>query len=172
MSKKLSVKGDKRKIFTAVKILSIIVTVVITFGAYVLAIAFLQGKSLDSVIADSSSGTKADLGVELVKAMYDFENPYELDKNMLVVQKLVTEDVFSDLTIDNEQRTLSTYFKFKDASVHVNVLKSTDSYVLYSLDSEAISADRKFILIFSVNEEGVINEVKEMECYEYLNSIY
>lgn len=172
MSKKLSVKGDKCKIFTAVKILSIIVTVVITFGAYVLAIAFLQGKSLDSVIADSSAGTKADLGVELVKAMYDFENPYELDKNMLVVQKLVTEDVFSDLTIDNEQRTLSTYFKFKDASVHVNVLKSTDSYVLYSLDSEAISADRKFILIFSVNEEGVINEVKEMECYEYLNSIY
>lgn len=172
MSKKLSVKGDKRKIFTAVKILSIIVTVVITFGAYVLAIAFLQGKSLDSVIADSSAGTKADLGVELVKAMYDFENPYELDKNMLVVQKLVTEDVFSDLTIDNEQRTLSTYFKFKDASVHVNVLKSTDSYVLYSLDSKAISADRKFILIFSVNEEGVINEVKEMECYEYLNSIY
>ena len=172
MSKKLSVKGDKRKIFTAVKILSIIVTVVITFGAYVLAIAFLQGKSLDSVIADSSAGTKADLGVELVKAMYDFENPYELDKNMLVVQKLVTEDVFSDLTIDDEQRTLSTYFKFKDASVHVNVLKSTDSYVLYSLDSEAISADRKFILIFSVNEEGVINEVKEMECYEYLNSIY
>lgn len=172
MSKKLSVKGDKRKIFTAAKILSIIVTVVITFGAYVLAIAFLQGKSLDSVIADSSAGTKADLGVELVKAMYDFENPYELDKNMLVVQKLVTEDVFSDLTIDNEQRTLSTYFKFKDASVHVNVLKSTDSYVLYSLDSEAISADRKFILIFSVNEEGVINEVKEMECYEYLNSIY
>lgn len=172
MSKKLSVKGDKRKIFTAVKILSIIVTVVITFGAYVLAIAFLQGKSLDSVIADSSAGTKADLGVELVKAMYDFENPYELDKNMLVVQKLVTEDVFPDLTIDNEQRTLSTYFKFKDASVHVNVLKSTDSYVLYSLDSEAISADRKFILIFSVNEEGVINEVKEMECYEYLNSIY
>ena len=172
MSKKLSVKGDKRKIFTAVKILSIIVTVVITFGAYVLAIAFLQGKSLDSVIADSSAGTKADLGVELVKAMYDFENPYELDKNMLVVQKLVTEDVFSDLTIDNEQRTLSTYFKFKDASVHVNVLKSTDSYVLYSLDSEAISADRKFILIFSVNEEGVINEVKEVECYEYLNSIY
>ena len=172
MSKKLSVKGDKRKIFTAVKILSIIVTVVITFGAYVLAIAFLQGKSLDSVIADSSAGTKADLGVELVKAMYDFENPYALDKNMLVVQKLVTEDVFSDLTIDNEQRTLSTYFKFKDASVHVNVLKSTDSYVLYSLDSEAISADRKFILIFSVNEEGVINEVKEMECYEYLNSIY
>lgn len=172
MSKKLSVKGDKRKIFTAVKILSIIVTVVITFGAYVLAIAFLQGKSLDSVIADSSADTKADLGVELVKAMYDFENPYELDKNMLVVQKLVTEDVFSDLTIDNEQRTLSTYFKFKDASVHVNVLKSTDSYVLYSLDSEAISADRKFILIFSVNEEGVINEVKEMECYEYLNSIY
>lgn len=172
MSKKLSVKGDKRKIFTAVKILSIIVTVVITFGAYVLAIAFLQGKSLDSVIADSSAGTKADLGVELVKAMYDFENPYELDKNMLVVQKLVAEDVFSDLTIDNEQRTLSTYFKFKDASVHVNVLKSTDSYVLYSLDSEAISADRKFILIFSVNEEGVINEVKEMECYEYLNSIY
>lgn len=172
MSKKLSVKGDKRKIFTAVKILSIIVTVVITFGAYVLAIAFLQGKSLDSVIADSSAGTKADLGVELVKAMYNFENPYELDKNMLVVQKLVTEDVFSDLTIDNEQRTLSTYFKFKDASVHVNVLKSTDSYVLYSLDSEAISADRKFILIFSVNEEGVINEVKEMECYEYLNSIY
>lgn len=56
--------------------------------------------------------------------------------------------------------------------MHVNILKSMDSYVLYSLDSEAISADRKFILIFSVNEEGIIDEVKEMECYEYLNSIY
>lgn len=172
MSKKLSVKKDKRKILTVVKILSIVVLTITTFIAYILAIAFLRGKSLDSMIADSSAGTKADLGVELVRAMYDFENPYELDKNMLVVQKLVTEDVFSDLTIDNEQRTLSTYFKFKDTPVHVNILKSMDSYVLYSLDSEAISADRKFILIFSVNEEGIIDEVKEMECYEYLNSIY
>lgn len=115
---------------------------------------------------------KRQLGVELVNAMYSFESAYELDSNMSVVKELVTEPVFNDLSIDNEQRTLTTYFRFKGCSCKVNIINSTDCYVMYSLDSVVMEPERKFILMFRINEQGLIDWVKEAELIEFRDTIY
>lgn len=115
---------------------------------------------------------KKDLGVKAVMALYDFRDAYQLDSNMVTLKDITTEAVFNDLTIDNEQRTLNTYLKFEGKAVTVNILKNTESYVLYSLDTEKISADRIFVFFFDVDKEGKISWYKEVEGIEFVDTIY
>lgn len=115
---------------------------------------------------------KEKIGIAAVSALYDFRDAYQLDNNMVTLKNLVTEAVFNDLTIDNEQRTLTTYLKFENNPVTVNVIKYTDTYVLYSLDTEKISADRIFVFFFDVDNEGKISWYKEVEGIEFVNTIY
>lgn len=115
---------------------------------------------------------KEEIGLSAVLALYDFRDAYQLDSNMVTLKNLVTEPVFNDLTIDNEQRTLTTYLKFENNPVTVNIIKNTDSYVLYSLNTEKISANRIFVFFFDVNNEGKISWYKEVEGIEFVNTIY
>ena len=143
---------------------------VVVFGLLIVCawqVAFYSVKSY----MDNNVSKKA-LGEELVMAMYNFETPYQLDSQMLIVQTLTTEDVFNDLTIDNEQRTITTYLKFKDCGVKAEIISSGEDYVYYKLDSEVIAENRTFILFFRVNEDGLIDWVKEAECVEFIDTIY
>lgn len=115
---------------------------------------------------------KEQIGLTAVKALYDFRDAYQLDSNMVTLKEITTEPVFNDLTIDNEQRTLNTYLKFEGKSVTVNILKNTDSYVLYSLNTEKISDERIFVFFFDVDKEGKISWYKEVEGIEFVNTIY
>ena len=67
---------------------------------------------------------KSALGEQLVKALYDYDSVYELDAQMTIVKSICSEAVYNDLTIDNEQRTLTTYLKFKQDPVHVIIHNS------------------------------------------------
>lgn len=116
--------------------------------------------------------TKINLGEQLVRALYDYETIYELDAQMSIVQSLCTEAVYNDLTIDNEERTLTTYLKFKQDSVHVNIEQSYDGYVLYTLNTESVDNSRLFCLYYRVGDTGKIDWVKEVECIEFLDTIY
>lgn len=151
-------------------IVTIIIGMLLLLFMIICTIAFLRGKSLKDLT--NIKIEKEQLGIELVNAMYTFDSPYQLDRQMSIVKELVSEPVFYDLTVDNEQRTLTTYFKFKDCSCKVNIINSTDSYVLYTLDSEAMEPEREFMLIFRVRDDGVIDWVKEIEAIEFRNTIY
>ena len=109
------------------------------------------------------------LGESAVMALYDFGSVYDLDRNMYDLKQITTDAVFSQLTIDNEQRSLNTYLKFKDSSVSVRILRSGSDYVMYSLDTESIDADRVFVFFFTV-DNGKINSVREMECYDFIDN--
>ena len=112
------------------------------------------------------------IGIELVKALYDFKDVYQLDSNMVIVKELTTEPVFNDLTIDNEQRTLTTYLKFNNKPCTVHIIDNTDSYVMYRLENENISSDRIFVFFFKVDKDGKVNWYKEVEGIEFVNTIY
>lgn len=112
------------------------------------------------------------IGLEVVKALYDFKDAYQLDSNMVTVKELTIEPVFNDLTIDNEQRTLTTYLKFNNKACTVKIIDNTDTYVMYSLENENIDKDRIFIFFFKVDEDGKINWYKEVEGIEFINTIY
>lgn len=115
--------------------------------------------------------TKRQLGENAVLAMYDYRNVEQLDAQMTLLREMTTEEVFSQLTIDNKVRTLRVYYKFKQSSVHVNIIKSTDSYVLYSLDNENIDEDRIFMFIFDI-DGGKISYVREEECIDFVTTLY
>lgn len=110
---------------------------------------------------------KADTGVKVVKLMYDFETAYELNDQMVDLKKLTTKDVYNSLTIDNADRTLNTYLKFKNKPVEVEIIKSTNSYVLYRLNTEVITTNRKFMFVFDTDWLGRINYVREMEVIDF-----
>lgn len=115
---------------------------------------------------------KSALGEQLVKALYDYDSVYELDAQMTIVKSICSEAVYNDLTIDNEQRTLTTYLKFKQDPVHVIIHNSEYGYVLYSLQTDSVSEDRLFCLYYRIGAEGKIDWVKEVECIEFLDTIY
>ena len=91
-----------------------------------------------------------------------------LNKNMLKIRNLTTQSVYNQLTVDNEERTLNTYLKFKGDATSVNVVKATSSYILYTLTNKNIDKDRVFIFMYDCNSKGKLSNVRESECLDFL----
>lgn len=120
------------------------------------------------VIRDSKQGQPiSTLGVQAVMAMYDFGDLNELDDNMDVLRELTTTEVYNMLTLDRTDRALNVYLKFKNKPTRVLVEESTDSYVIYSLKTDSISATRKFAFFFRVGDSGKIEYVREAEVVDF-----
>lgn len=107
-------------------------------------------------------------GVRAVKLLYQFSTVEALNGNMGSLKKITTEAVYNQLTVDNEDRTLNTYLKFKGSSCKVEVIRYTDSYVLYSLDTENVGEDRVFVFLYKCNKSGKIAWVRECECLDFV----
>lgn len=146
------------------------IVIILFIGIVACAIMFIRGYSIKDIA--STSAEKELLGIELIEAMYNFDSPYQLDAQMSIVKSITTEDVFNDLTIDNEERTILTYFKFKDCGVKVKIISSSENYVYYKLQSDVIDKNRTFIMFFSVNQDGLIDWVEEAECVKFIDTLY
>lgn len=108
------------------------------------------------------------LGEQAVKLMYQFTETQQLALNMVDLKAITTEPVFNQLTIDNENRSLLTYVKFKGETTSVNIIKSGPDYVLYSLKNDNIAEDRRFIFMFDCNKSGKISYVREAEINDFV----
>ncbi|WP_304427986.1 hypothetical protein [uncultured Clostridium sp.] len=110
---------------------------------------------------------KTSIGEKAVMLMYDFEDAYDLDSHMKDLKRITTKEVYNELTINNADRTLNTYLKFKDNSVDVEIIKSTRNYILYRLNTESLTTNRKFMFTFDTDIWGKINYVREMEIIDF-----
>ena len=135
-------------------------------GIFIITVVLLRKLNLNHIYE-----TKRQLGENAILAMYDYNNVEQLDAQMTVLRAMTTEEVFNQLSIDNKVRTLRVYYKFKQDSVHVNIIKSTDSYVLYSLINENIDEDRIFIFMFDTCN-GKISYAREEECIDFVTTLY
>lgn len=104
---------------------------------------------------------------EAVMCMYNFTDAYNLADNMVRLKELCEDNVYKQLTIDNKDRTLQTYLKFKGEPVSVNFINSTSSYIMYSLETKYISEDRKFVMFYEVYKNK-LSAVREMECVDFV----
>lgn len=111
-----------------------------------------------------------EIGIQAVKCLYDFGTVEQLNYQMQGLQEITTSAVFNQLTIDNEQRTLNTYLKFKNKAVTVDVVEATSDYILYHLQTENISQSRLFCFYYHVNKHGKIDKVREVEAIDFLDS--
>lgn len=112
-----------------------------------------------------------DVGTTAVNYLYDFTDLQELADNMSALKSLCTEEVYSVLTIDNEERALNTYLKFQGLETRVEVLvcrysKST-GYVIYTLHTDALLAGRRFLFMYDLNSAGKICSVYEAELLDF-----
>ena len=143
-------------------------------GAFILfavAFAVIVPISIYARVQSVAEDRVAALGEEAVKLLYDFGTVEQLDYQMNDLKKITTGAVFNQLTIDNEERTLNTYLKFKNKAVTVKVVKSTSDYVLYRLETENISEDRLFAFFFDVDDSGKISYVREVEAIDFVDTI-
>ena len=143
-------------------------------GAFILfavAFAVIVPISIYARVQSVAEDRVAALGEEAVKLLYDFGTVEQLDYQMNDLKKITTDAVFNQLAIDNEERTLNTYLKFKNKAVTVKVVKSTSDYVLYRLETENISEDRLFAFFFDVDDSGKISYVREVEAIDFVDTI-
>lgn len=119
------------------------------------------------VLIGTGKGGKEELGEMAVKLMYNFQTLDELDDNMDALKEITTEDVYNNLTIDRTDRTLSVYLKFNNKPVTVVIDESSDSHVIYSLNTESISANRKFVFFYEVGKKGKIEKIRESELIDF-----
>lgn len=131
-----------------------------------LAISFIV-LSLSKLVTLNTQ--KKELGIQAVQKMYQFTDLQQLKLNMIDLKAITTEPVFNQLTVDNEDRALYTYLKFKGDVTNVNVIKATSSYVLYSIDNQNITDSRRFIFMFDCDSSGKISYAREAEIYDFVS---
>lgn len=110
---------------------------------------------------------KAQIGEQAVKLMYQFVDLQQLQLNMIDLKSITTEPVFNQLTIDNEDRTLYTYMKFKGITTSVNIKKATSTYIIYSIVNDNVDETRRFVFMFDCNRSGKISYVREAEIHDF-----
>ncbi len=121
-----------------------------------------------SKLQSHTSHVKRELAEEVVRALYDFGSTEQLEAQQLTLKSRLTEEVFNQLTVDNEERRLNTYLKFYGEASSVNILKITDDYIIYGLDCIMIDSKRRFLFVYDVNIEGKINKVYEAELIGFM----
>lgn len=111
-------------------------------------------------------------GYSLVKNLYEFEDVSSLNEERdRKLKSLVTDNVYDELTFDNEGRMLRTYLKLKKGSVKVHVVRDTEGLVLYRLETQGVSQERLFALVYDVDDNNKISYVREMECIDFVTTI-
>lgn len=110
-------------------------------------------------------------GEELVGAMYDFATPAELVAKQQRVQELLVPEEWERLRLDNSLRVVNTYFKFKYSASEAVPVWEHNQCICYRLVNEHIGEWRRYLLLYNVNEEGQLYDVKEYELVSMKGSV-
>ena len=108
-------------------------------------------------------------GVQLVKAMYEFRTPEEMIDNQLIVQRMLVEDEWKRLTIDEPLRNVNAYRKFNYSASKVHILEAVDGFVTYQILNDYINADKLWVLEYSVDKSGKLYDIKEYQAVTATN---
>lgn len=104
------------------------------------------------------------LGIQTLRALYEFNSLDEFEENMRKFEDYVSEDVFQQMTIDNSDRVLGVYLKLKGNFCAVDIVDSTSDYIVYHLISDSIEKERLFLFCYKVSNKKII-DIKEAELF-------
>lgn len=105
---------------------------------------------------------------EAVMLMYQFDSYGQVySEHMSELKKITTDEVYTKVTVTNVDRALSSYLKFKGHPSKVNVIKVTDTYLIYNLVTESITENRKFVIYYGTNFRGQIDSIQEAELRDF-----
>lgn len=118
----------------------------------------------------TNSARDVEQGLRVIKYLYNFTTLQELDDNMDRLREITTPEVYEQLTIDNTDRALNVYLKFKNNPVFVVPEMVNRSYIIYGLQTKSISSERRFAIFFEVNKQGQVSKVRESEVVDFVNT--
>lgn len=127
---------------------------------------------------------KDSIGVQAVKLLYDFESLDQLNQQMQSLEDICTPDVYTQLSATNQEKALNVYLKFKlseavknskmedtyyNPSVRIleEITSSDGGYVLYTIDTPALSEGRLFIFSYKLDKHDKLSSVHEMEGIDF-----
>lgn len=127
---------------------------------------------------------KDSVGVQAVKLLYDFESLDQLNQQMQSLEDICTPEVYTQLSATNQEKALNVYLKFKlseavknskmedtyyNPSVRIleEITSSDGGYILYTIDTPALSEGRLFIFSYKLNEHNKLSSVHEMEGIDF-----
>lgn len=84
------------------------------------------------------------------------------------VRKLCTPEVANQLIEDYDDKLLYKYLEQSGSDASVRIKYATESYVVYSIVSDNINEDRKFIFIYQADWKGKICAVEEAELNDFV----
>lgn len=135
--------------------------------AFTVLFAFLlAGKLKDASVSRAKESTAE----KVVKILYDFGSAEQLEEQEHQLRGYVTDPVYNQLVVDNDNRELRAYMAFYNNASTVDFVDVTDSYVIFRLDSMSIDSGRLFIFAYKVNVSGKICEVFESELVDFIGS--
>lgn len=104
-------------------------------------------------------------GIIAVKLMYEFDSVEQLPQQYTLLKKLVSEEDFDKLSIDDELRVVNTYFKFQAMPSKVNILRASDGFVAYTITSESDSITANTVWVFEYEKQhGKLCNIREYKC--------
>lgn len=117
-----------------------------------------------------ATSSKESVGSKVVQLLYTFEDVYQLADQDEELKKITTESAYKKLTATDVDKALNTYLKFKQESAKVRILRehsdNKGGYVLYTIDSNAISANRLFLLLYDL-DKGKLDNPRELEGIDF-----
>lgn len=105
---------------------------------------------------------------QAVMLMYNFESFTDLyEKQMSELKELVTDEVYQNITVENIDRALTTYLKFRQNPSKVTILEKTSDHIIYTIASDSLTSGRKFVMYYDTNIFGRINKMEEAELRDF-----
>lgn len=102
----------------------------------------------------------------LINLLYDFDNVEEIDTRYADIKKLTNEAVYKQIT--SLDRTLRAYLRMEGNSADVNIIRETDKYIIYEIETPSLTQGRKFMLLYETGITGKIVEAKEVEIVDFI----
>ena len=132
---------------------------IIAFIPLLILVLYLLFTSLHGYIARETAE-------EFLNEMYHFTTVESIDKRYDDIKKLVTDDVYEEVT--SLDRTLRAYLKMQGNPSQVHILAEGDGYIIYELICDSLTPGRKFMLIYEMNMFGKLDMVREMEVADFI----
>lgn len=104
------------------------------------------------------------LGQNALRSLYEFYSLEEFEQNIERFHSYVTDEVFEQMTANNTDRVLGVYLKLKANPCSVNIIEVKSNYIVYSLLSDSIEPERRFLFVFGV-KNAKIDYIKEAELF-------
>lgn len=110
--------------------------------------------------ATRNLGVSRNVGCQVVKLMYEFDDPLYLGPNYARLKEILSDSMWDKLNIDNDQRVVNSYYKFLNESSSVDFVFVRDGFIVYRLHNDNIAEGTLWVFCYDI-VDGKVDNIRE-----------